>query len=374
MKKILCLLLSLVLLVPCFAVGVNSVNSDTLSLSAKSAALIDADSGNLLYSKNSSEKMEPASTTKIMTALVAAERFELKKTVRIAPEAIGVEGSSVYLQAGEQMTMEELLYSLLLQSANDAATAIAYAVAGGTEEFAELMNEKARKMGLESTHFTNPHGLSDEEHYTTAYELGVMTMHALENETVRTIVSTYKKTLPIDSDCNPRTLVNHNKMLKLYDGAIGVKTGFTKRAGRCLVSAAERDGLTLIAVTLGAPDDWRDHTKMLDFGFETYESVLIAEAGGFSYALPVTGGKEEFVTLTNTEELRLTVPRERGDILFRVETLCRFEFAPAHRGTDGGTIFCSYGDTAFDSSPLIYAENVEKKADERPLWDRIFNK
>lgn len=374
MKKTLCILLSFLLIIPCAVTCVSSNPADSLSLSARSAVLIDGDSGAVIYSKNPSEKMEMASTTKIMTALVAAESTDLGRTVRIAPEAVGIEGSSVYLQAGERMTLEELLYCLLLQSANDAAVAIAYTVAGSIEEFADMMNDKAREIGLENTHFTNPHGLGDDEHYTTAHDLAVITLHALKNDTVREISSTYKKSLPISSDCSPRTLVNHNKMLKLYDGAIGVKTGFTKRAGRCLVSAAERDGLTLIAVTLNAPDDWRDHTKMLDLGFDTYESLLIAKAGEFSYLLPVTGGKEDFVTLVNTEELRLTVPKKREDITLRVETLCRFEFAPAHRGTDGGVVFCSYGDTAFDSSPLIYAENIAKKADKPSLWDKIFKK
>ncbi len=373
-KKIICTLLSFLLVIPFTTLGIHSVNTGELPLSAKSAVLIDASNGNILYSKNSSEKMEMASTTKIMTAIVAAENSDLKKTVKIAPEAVGVEGSSIYLREGEQFTVEELLYALLLQSANDAATAIAYAVAGGVEQFADMMNTKAQDLGLESTHFTNPHGLSDEDHYTTAYELALVAMCALENETVREIVSTYKKSLPIDSDSTPRVLVNHNKMLKLYNGAIGVKTGFTKRAGRCLVSAAERDGLTLIAVTLNAPDDWRDHTQLLDFGFDTYESLLVAEPGEFSYALPVTGGKEDFVTLTNTDELRLTVPKDRGDITFRVETIHRFEFAPTHRGTEGGIVFCEYGEVAFDSSPLIYAENVDATNDEIPFWDRIFKK
>lgn len=282
MKKALVCLLSFLLVFSCAVFRANASPEASLSLSAESAVLIDANSGNVLYSKNHTERMEMASTTKIMTALVAAESFDSKKTVRVSPEAVGVEGSSVYLYEGEQITMEELLYSLLLQSANDAATAIAIAVAGSVEEFADMMNARASEMGLDNTHFTNPHGLSDNEHYTTAYDLAIIASHALKNETVREIVSTYKKTIPIDSRCNPRTLVNHNKMLRLYDGAIGVKTGFTKRAGRCLVSAAERDGLTLIAVTLNAPDDWRDHTQMLDFGFDSYESLLIAEVGAFS--------------------------------------------------------------------------------------------
>ncbi len=361
MKKLLALTLAVITVFSASVFRVDSVNVNSkLTLSAESAVLIDSVSHSVLYSKNHSEKMGMASTTKIMTALVAAENFDLKKTVEVPAEAVGVEGSSVYLYRGEKITMEELLYSLLLQSANDAAAAIAISVAGSVEAFADMMNERAAQMGLTDTHFTNPHGLSDDGHYTTAYDLAVITAHALKNETVGAIVSTYKKTIPIDSDCNPRTLVNHNKMLKLYDGAIGVKTGFTKSAGRCLVSAAEREGLTLIAVTLGAPDDWNDHKKMLDFGFENYESYLIADVGGFMYPLSVVGGDEEFVTLTNTEELRLTVPKIRGDIKCRIETVHRFEFAPIFRGAEIGTVYYSYGDMSYAASPLVCAETVGK--------------
>ena len=365
-------MMSLLLILSCAVFRTDAAPEAALSLSARSAVLIDADSGNILYSKNHTEIMEMASTTKIMTALVAAESSDLKRTVKVTPEAVGVEGSSIYLHEGERITMEELLYSLLLQSANDAATAIAIAVAGSVEAFADMMNERACEMGLEDTHFTNPHGLNDEEHYTTAYELAIITAHALSNDTVREIVSTYKKAIPIDSDCNPRILVNHNKMLRLYDGAIGVKTGFTKRAGRCLVSAAERDGLTLIAVTLNAPDDWQDHTKMLDFGFESYESLLVAEVGAFSYALPVTGGQEEFVTLTNTEELRFTVPRDRDKIECQVETFHRFEFAPVHRGADAGKVYCFYNGEVVDSSVLICAENINRINDDSSFLNGIF--
>ena len=361
MKKTVALLLTPILILWVSVFPASSAVSDTPSVSAHSAALIDIDSKSLLFSKNHEDRMGMASTTKIMTALVAAENYDLTRTVRVAPEAVGVEGSSIYLYEGETLTMEELLYALLLQSANDAAAAIAIAVAGSIDRFADMMNERAQQMGLENTCFTNPHGLNDDSHYTTAYDLAIIAAHALSNETVRRIASTYKQNIPIDSDCNPRTLVNHNKLLRLYDGAIGVKTGFTKKTGRCLVSAAERDGLTLIAVTLNAADDWNDHTKMLDYGFENYESLLIAEAGGFKYSLPVTGGSSDHVTLTNTRELRMTVPRERGDIICRVETFHRFEFAPVMRGREEGYVYCSYGELSFTSSPLICAETVGRK-------------
>jgi len=330
------------------------------SLSAESAVLIDAASHKVIFEKNARERRGMASTTKIMTALVAAEIFDLKKEVTVSKEAVGIEGSSVYLYEGEVLTMEELLYALLLQSANDAAAAIAIAVSGSIEAFATLMNEKAAELGLTDTHFTNPHGLYDNEHYTTAYDLALITARLLSNDTLRQIVSTYKKSLPIDSSCNQRLMVNHNKMLKLYDGAIGVKTGFTKKTGRCLVSAAERDGLTLVAVTLSAPDDWNDHTKMLDYGFSLYESVLIAKEGDFTYNLPLVGAEKDRLPLINTQEIRLTLPKIRGNVLCSVETVHRFEFAPTHRGSILGRVIYSYeGATA--ESLLVAAQSIPRR-------------
>ncbi|MBQ8140261.1 MAG: D-alanyl-D-alanine carboxypeptidase [Clostridia bacterium] len=370
MKKFICAILSAVLISMPLTADANAVGEERISLSAESAVLIDADSTNILCSKNHSQKMGMASTTKIMTALVAAENFDIDKTVTVAPEVVGIEGSSIYLCANEKLTMEELLYALLLQSANDAAAAIAYAVAGSIDAFADMMNGKAEEMGLRNTHFTNPHGLYDEEHYTTAYDLAVITAHALRNEDIKQIVSTYKKTIPSSDGENTRLLVNHNKMLKLYDGAIGVKTGFTKATGRCLVSAAARDGLTLIAVTLNAPDDWNDHTKMLDFGFGNYESLLIADVGSFAYALPVVGGEEDFVTLTNTGELRMTVPKIRGNISCKIEAVHRFEIAPTYRGTDAGRVTYSYEGFSC-SSPLISAESIGCAKDTESFWDKL---
>ena len=374
MKKILALALTLISVFCCAVFPADCVGEEeySLSLSADSAVLIDAQSRDILYSKSHEKRHGMASTTKIMTALIAAESCDLKKTVHISPDAIGIEGSSIYLREGETLTVEELLYALLLQSANDAATAIAIEIAGSTDAFADMMNSRADEMGLKNTHFTNPHGLSDEDHYTTAYDLAVIAAYALENEVIRRISSTYKMTIPIDSGCTQRVLVNHNKMLKLYDGAIGVKTGFTKATGRCLVSAAEREGLRLVAVTLDAPDDWNDHRTMLDFGFEHYESFVIAKPHSFRYELPIVGGDKESVTLTNLDELRLTLPKVRNDISCRVELLHRFEFAPVEQGSTTGRVYYSYGNRTV-SSELIFAENVLEKSEDISFWNKFFN-
>ena len=353
MKKAIALLLSLFVSIASLSINATA-EPYTLNLSAECAVLIDSDSREVLFEKNSKRQRGMASTTKIMTALVAAECGDVNRTVSVSEKAVGVEGSSIYLYAGEQFTLLELLYALMLRSANDAAAAIAIELGDSIEGFADMMNAKALSMGLENTHFTNPHGLYDKDHYTSAYDLALISSELLKNETLRTIVSTKKITIPFyESSDNTRLLVNHNKMLKLYDGAIGVKTGFTKATGRCLVSAAERDGLTLIAVTLNAPDDWNDHTKMLDFGFSQYESVKIADAASFFYSLPLTGGENDKVTLANVKELRATLPKDRGKITLKVEAYHRFEFAPVYRGTPLGRVVCLYNGKEIAESALV---------------------
>lgn len=255
----------LLLLFILYSITISSAGA--LSVSAKSAALYNPTTKSFLYTKNADIPLPMASTTKIMTALVAIENCPLEKEVLVSDKAIGTEGSSLYLKSGEILTMCDLLMGLMLRSANDAAAAIAYEISGSIEGFADKMNEKAAELGLSNTHFTNPHGLDDEKHYTTAKELALIAAAALENDTFRQIVSSKKCTIK-NSDGEVRLLINHNKLLNMYDGAIGVKTGFTKRSGRCLVGAAERNGTTLISVTINAPDDWRDHTALFDYGFQ----------------------------------------------------------------------------------------------------------
>lgn len=334
------------------------------SVSAKSAVLIEAESGRVLYQHNAFLRLPMASTTKIMTAIVAIESGDTKRTVTVSPDAVGIEGSSVYLYPGEQLTMEELLYALLLESANDAATAIAIAVAGSVEGFSQKMNEKAESLGLAATHFTNPHGLDDEAHYTTAYDLAVLSAYALKNEIFRTICATTRKTIPLKGNEGTRVLVNHNKMLTRYKGAIGVKTGFTKRSGRCLVSAAERDGLTLIAVTLGAPDDWRDHTAMLDFGFENYQSVLLAEKGGLVLPLSVVGGSTASVLVANTESARAILGRDHDAITYRIEAP-QMLYAPVASGATVGRVVWMCDGEEIGTSPLVTINTVAYKKAER---------
>jgi len=337
----------------------------TLSLSAKSAVLIDADDGRILYESNAREKMGMASTTKIMTALLVAEMLPFDKTVSVPKEAVNVEGSSVYLCEGELLRVEELVYALLLSSANDAAVALAVCASGSIESFAQKMNEKARSLGLCDTSFTNPHGLYNDAHYTTAYDLAIIAKEALACEKLRPIFSARRAeisqgvTAEAPEGLSKRYLYNHNKMLSRYEGAIGMKTGFTKKTGRCLVSAAQRDGLCLIAVTLSAPDDWNDHTRLLDLGFESYERVTLFDAGEFTYCYSVTGGTEDFVTLTNAVPLALT--RKKGDDEPKIQIFSRqrFEFAPISVEDELALLVLTTNEKEL-SSPLIAAHGVER--------------
>ncbi len=310
------------------------------SISAKAAVLIEATSGRIVFGKNENTRLSMASTTKIMTALVALEQMNPTTRITVTAESVGVEGSSIYLVEGETLTLEDLLYALMLESANDAAETIAIAVAGNVPAFADLMNQKAADLGLTDTKFVNPHGLDADGHYTTAKELALLTRAALQNPDFRRICATERHTIPLHDTDGVRLLLNHNKLLHNYDGCIGVKTGFTKKTGRCLVSAAEREGVTMIAVTLGAPDDWRDHTTMLDYGFSLFESLTLCNRGDYSAPLSLVAGQSEYVMVENKDTLSVILPRNHGEITCIVERR-RFDFAPIAAGDTVGRL-CFY--------------------------------
>ena len=341
--------------------------STDISLSANSAVLYQPENDIFLYSKSADTKMPMASTTKIMTALVALDGTSLQDTVIIDERAVGVEGSSAYLKAGEVLTIEELLYALLLQSANDAAVAIACHVAGDVDAFAILMNDKAKDLGLSCTNFTNPHGLDDKEHYTTARELAIITAEAMKNESFRKITSTYKKTFSTED--RTRTYVNHNKMLLNYEGCIGVKTGYTQRSGRCLVVATERNGLEFISVTLDAPNDWSDHTKLLDYGYDTLERIDLAKVDEYCYNVPIINGDKESILVTNDKDISIIV--EKGDhSLNKHIKLIRYAVAPISEGDVLGEIIFTVDGKEVDRCNLIARENAGSN-EKKSLLDRL---
>lgn len=280
-KKKLC---RAALLIPLFFLLASpvyaEVNASHVQVSAQAAVLLDAESGRVLYEKNGHEPLRIASITKIMTAIVAIELGNLDDVVTVSPNASGVEGSSIYLLPGEKIRLEDLLYGLMLRSGNDAAVAIAEHIGGSVEGFVFLMNQKARELGMDHTVFSNPHGLdTHEEHYSTAYDMALLGAYAMKNETFVEIVATKRKTVPMPGNAWDRVWYNKNRLLTMYPYADGIKTGYTKRAGRTLVSSSNKDGHRLIAVTLNAPNDWQDHIALYEYGYSRYRQATLAQAG-----------------------------------------------------------------------------------------------
>ena len=321
------------------------------SVSAKCAILLDAASGRVLYAKNADEPRLIASTTKIMSGLLVCENCDPEQEVTVPDAAVGVEGSSMYLQKGETLTIRELLYGMMLRSGNDAATALAILLDGSPEAFAARMNDRAAELGLGDIHFTNPSGLDQEEHYASARSLGKLAAAAMENELFRQVVST--KTVTIGD----RVLTNHNKLLWQYAGAVGVKTGFTKAAGRTLVSCAERDGRRLIAVTLCDPDDWRDHTNLLDYGFSAYVQTAVLTAGQVLCRIPVLSGQAEAAAVcVQTDVSYPLLPGEQPEIRLKAP---QFVFAPVLRG-QAGTAEVWLNGQKIAETPIYYENSVPK--------------
>ena len=366
-KSVLCTLLCIVLCLFGCAVPAYALDASVTvpaPVGAGAAILIEADSGRVLYEQHAHTRMPMASTTKIMTALVVLEHCDLTQTVCVDARAVGVEGSSVYLYEGEKLTVEQLLYALMLSSANDAAAALAYHTAGSIEGFAALMNQKARELGLQNTQFANPHGLDAKGHYTSAYDLACITSHALDNEDFLRIVSTPKKVIPLREQEGARVLRNHNKLLASLQGCIGVKTGFTKKSGRCLVSAAEREGVRLVCVTLDCPDDWKTHTALHESGFAAYEHVLLAKSSSYLTWLPVVGGVQSELYLQTVGELSITLPRQRGEITCTVNAP-HFVYAPIEAGEVIGEAVWTLEGEIIAQAPLAAAYTVPRKENKR---------
>lgn len=282
----------------------------TVQAEALSAIIIEEKTGRILYESNAHQQLPMASTTKIMTALIALEHCALDEIVTAGPNAFGVPGTSIYLEEGEQLTMEQMLYGLMLSSGNDAAVAIAEHVAGSTQAFCALMNARATEIGCEGTHYATPHGLPAEDHYTTAYDLAIISKEAMQNPVFRQIVSTQRASIPWLSHGYDRILTNKNRLLESCEGAIGIKTGYTKAAGRCLSFAAERDGMTLIGAVLNCPDWFDVSAQLLDNAFSQYELKHAFYAGDVIAAVDVTDGTEKSVQVIVEQDVLAPVRKE----------------------------------------------------------------
>ena len=332
-------------------------------VSAKSAILVDAQAGSVLYEKNADEKSLIASTTKIMTGLLVCEDGNLEREISVAPEASGVEGSSLYLKAGERITVRELLYGMMLRSGNDAAVALAAESGGSVEAFVQRMNERARELCLTRTHFANPNGLDSEENYSTARDLAKLCAAAMENETFRAVVGCKSMT------AGSRSFTNHNKLLWRVDGCDGIKTGYTKKAGRILASGACRDGRRLICVTICDPDDWRDHAALYDYGFSAFTPQTVVEEGAVVGEIPVVGSKTARVSLLAGKTVRLCLAQ--GETAEMVLHAPGFVYAPVLPGQAGWLEVRVNGNCA-QQVPVYYAQTAEEIRPARGFWKRLF--
>ncbi len=304
MNKPLCALLAFI-----FAATLAPVSKAEIADSAHGACLIELTTQKVLYASSAHVKLPMASTTKVMTALLAIEHGNLDDLVETPAEAYAVEGSSIYLEQGEKLSLRDLIYGLMLSSGNDAAVSIAVHIGGSVEGFAGLMNAKARELGAMNTHFVTPNGLNDENHYTTAYDLSLICARAMNNSIFRTVVGTqYHRTATGNVQ---RTFKNKNKLLWQYEGGAGIKTGYTRVAGKCLAFAAERDNMTLVGVVLGCPDMFNEAQAMLDYGFDNYSMQLIMSAGTPVTTISLDDAQEERLSLSvNTD---IAVPVKRGE-------------------------------------------------------------
>lgn len=334
---------------------------DKVEVSAKAAVVISADTGEILFEHNCNEKLPMASTTKIMTTLLCIESGNLDEPFIVDSDAIHVEGSSMGLQEGDTVTKYALCCGMLLPSGNDAANATAVKLAGSIENFAEMMNDRAKEMGLTKTYFVTPSGLEGEGHGSSAYDMAILASEALKNDIFREICSSETIKLEYGNPPYTRWLKNTNKLLSLYSGTYGVKTGFTDEAGRCLVSACERDGKNLICVTLNDRNDWNDHSALYDSCFKTAKTVDFEIPEDIQ--LDVAGAEKDKISVTADPVHFTTLSADAGDFDYIVNAP-PFVYAPVCEGDEVAELSIYYKNRKIKQIPLYSAENADYKIPE----------
>ncbi len=324
---------------------------------AKSAVLIEAHSGRVLFEHNAHKRTPMASTTKIMSTLLALEHGDLDTPFVVEADAIRTEGSSMGLQAGDTVTLRALCYGMMLPSGNDAANAAAVRVAGSVPDFVALMNRKAAELGLQNTSFATPSGLDGENHYSSAYDMAMLTREAMKNPDFAEITAAKRVKLSYGNPPYDRWLTNHNRLLDGSDGVIGGKTGFTEKSGRCLVSVAKREGVTLICATLGAADDWNLHRKLYNKGYELLEPVDLSRYTE-GLGVDVTGGAAQKVGAILQPPGLLTLTAEEAALLQVEVRVPPFVYAPVEQGDLLGEVVCTVGEVVVFTQSLLAAEEV----------------
>ena len=349
-KKIFSFILSV------FIILVNSVYSEAyeIGVSAQSAILMCVNNGKVLFSKNENKKLSMASTTKIMTSLIVLEELTPELEITVTDEMVSVEGTSMGLKAGDRVSLLELVYGMMLQSGNDAANSVAYVIGGSPEGFSSVMNKRAKEIGMKNSNFVTASGLDDENHFSTAYDMALLASECIKNPEFRYICSQKTARLTYGNPPYKRTLTNHNRLLWRYSDCIGIKTGFTRKSGRCLVSAAERNGIILVAVTLNAGDDWNDHISMFEYGFSKCRPKIVGcDFNGIS--LKIFGGIQKTVPLKLSRDCIIS----NDQICCYRLYLKPFEYAPVEYGKIVGSAVFISDNGIVDEIPVMASSQVE---------------
>lgn len=370
MKRIVSAVLS-VFFVFSYSISVSSEEKAEINVSAEAYVLYCADNGQIISSNNENKKMKPASTTKVMTSLLALEEASSQnKKVKFTEKMIA-EGSSMYLKVGDVVTLKDLASGMMMASGNDAANAAALTISGSTEKFADKMNKRASQIGMKNTHFVTPSGLDDDNHYSTAVDMALLMSYALENEDFAKLTSQKSATVEfIEPSSKKTTYSNHNRLLSLYEYCIGGKTGYTMSAGRCLVSAAKKDCLTLICVTLNDRNDWNDHISLYNYGFEKY-SCYTSDDISFFADVPCVGGDNDSVTVTGERSVSIVVSSEDKDKIERKVYLDSFLYSPIKQGDNVGRIEYTLNGKIIEENNLVAVDSVNSKKKNKNIFTMI---
>lgn len=361
-------MISALLVIPIFSVNVSAAE---VSTSAGAYVLYCANNGEIIASHNENEKMKMASTTKIMTTLLTLEEAASNDRRVMFTKDMVAEGSSMYLGLGEVVMLSDLASGMMMASGNDAANAAAITISGSIEDFAELMNNRAKQIGMTSTHFVTPSGLDDDEHYSTAYDMALLMAYALENEQFANVTSQKSISIQFQKPSEKKnTYQNHNKLLSMYEYCIGGKTGYTKSAGRCLVSASKKDGLTLIAVTLSDPDDWDDHIALYNYGFDKY-SAIDTDDSDADLSVDIVGGTADNIKVYSEYKPYAVVSAEDADKVVREVYLPQFVYAPVKKGEQVGMVVYSLDGKVVSQNPLYAEQSVDVQKNQKTIFDYI---
>lgn len=356
-KKRICIILACIISMMTI-ISYGNENNTEPEISGQSVIVMDAEAGRVIYEKDIHEKLPMASTTKIMTALLAIENIPLDKKIRVNPNAQNIEGSSIYLKANERIKARDLIYGLMLRSGNDSAAAIAYEISGSIEGFAELMNKRAGEIGAKNTNFTNPHGLHDENHYTTAYDLALITREALKNPVFKEIVRT--KFWVADRN-SYNYFLNKNEILDTYEGGDGVKTGYTVKSGRCLVASATRGNMQLIAVTLNDYDWFNTTKKLLDECFDLYKPYVLFDKGQTITKIKVLKGKNKEIPLNSFKNCTVPLAEGEKEKLLTVIDIPDVLYAPIEKGQSVGKMTTYLNGRIVNTTHLVAGKSIEKQ-------------